>query len=295
MVGGGPFLTSPRPKGVTDIHVHIQPWHTLKPGVDEMLRKSRAGLDLDDIVRFQESASALLAEMDRLGIQRVGLINYTSRIMGFGEEVNDWITRYVRGHEERLLAFGCPDLTQPEEVEGRVTALCEQGLFGIKIHPPHMNLAPNVYVGDTSHPVVKIYEGAQKLGMPVMFHTGTSAFPGARSRLGDPMLVDDVAVDFPEMKIILAHGGRSLWPQESFFLARRHKNVWLELSSIPARRIPQLFPRLDVVSEKLLYGSDWPGPGVPSLDACLDAFWKLDLPAELKQRALVENAERFLS
>jgi predicted TIM-barrel fold metal-dependent hydrolase len=158
-----------------------------------------------------------------------------------------------------------------------------------------MNLAPNAYVGDASNPVVKIYEGAQKLGMPVMFHTGTSAFPGARSRLGDPMLVDDVAVDFPEMKIILAHGGRPLWPQESFFLARRHKNVWLELSSIPARRIPQLFPRLDVISQKLLYGSDWPGPGVPSLDACLDAFWTLDLPAELKQRALVENAERFLS
>lgn len=287
-------MISARPRGVTDIHVHIQPWDTLKPGVDEMLRKSRAGVDLDDIVRFQDDAGPLLEEMDRIGIRRMGLINYTSRIMGFGEEVNEWIVRYVKGREDRLLAFGCPDLSDPSSVAERVAASREKGLFGIKIHPPHMEVSPNAYTDDASHPVAAIYDTAQRLGMPVMFHTGTSAFPGARSRFGHPMLVDDVAVDFPSLKIILAHGGRPLWPQESFFLARRHRNVWLEISSIPARRIPQLFPRLDVIGKKVLYGSDWPGPGVPSLESCLEAFWNLDYGEELKSRILVENAEAFL-
>jgi predicted TIM-barrel fold metal-dependent hydrolase len=283
-------VTSLRPAGVTDIHVHIQPWETLKPGVDEMLQESREQKDADNIVRFQEDPAALLEEMDRLGIRRTGLINYTSSLMGFGEEVNEWILQYVRGHEDRLLAFGCPDLWQTGDVRGRVRELHEKGLCGIKIHPPHMGLVPNAYMGDPSHPVGPLFETAQELGMPVMIHTGTSAFPGARSRLGDPMLADDVAVDFPEMKIILAHGGRPLWPQEAFFLARRHDNVWMELSGIPARRIPELFPRLDVIPERVLYGSDWPGPGVPSLEVCLDAFWRLDLPNNLKKMILIENA-----
>jgi predicted TIM-barrel fold metal-dependent hydrolase len=287
-------MTQMRPTGVTDIHVHVQPWHTLKPAVDRMLRKSREGMDLHLIEIFQDNPSALLEEMDRLGIQRVGLINYTSGVMGFGEEVNDWIVQYVNGHEDRLLAFGCPYIPWTKDVSARVEELREKGLWAIKIHPPHMELAPNAYTEDASHPVAILYETAQKLGMPVMIHTGTSAFPGARSRYGQPMLVDDVAVDFPELKIILAHGGRPLWPDEAFFLARRHGNVWLELSGIPARRIPELFPRLDAIPKKVLYGSDWPGPGVPSLEDCLDGFWNLGLAPELKEKILVENAHALL-
>jgi len=109
------------------------------------------------------------------------------------------------------------------------------------------------------------------------------------------MLVDDVAVDFPELKIILAHAGRPLWPNESFFLARRHRNVWLDLSGIPAPRITELIPRLDVISKKVLYGSDWPGPGVPSMQRCAEGFWKLDLPADLKTAILVENSRAVFS
>jgi predicted TIM-barrel fold metal-dependent hydrolase len=284
---------SGRPTGVTDIHVHIQPWSTLKPGVDEMLRKSRQKLDLDDITRFQDDPGALTAEMDRLGIRRLGLINYTSRIMGFGEEVNDWIVGYAEGRGDRLLPFGCPDLRGTRDIPARMEDLREKGLWGLKIHPPHMELAPNAYLQDPGHPVREVYATAQRLGMPLMIHTGTSAFPGARSRLGDPMLVDDVAVDFPELRIIMAHGGRPLWPEESFFLARRHRNVYIDLSGIPARRIPQLFPRLDAISGKVLYGSDWPGPGVPSLETCLDGFWSLDLSPDLKRRILVDNFEVF--
>ena len=283
-------MESPRPAGVTDVHIHIQPWEHLRPGVDRMLRESRAGDDLHLIERCQADPGALLAEMDRCGVARAGLINYTSRLMGFGEDVNDWVVAYVRGRTDRLIAFGCPDPARTGDVSGRIEALAGAGLRGIKIHPPHMEFSPNAYTAEPEHPLAKIYETAQRLGLPVMFHTGTSAFPGARSRLGDPMLVDDVAVDFPEMKIILAHAGRPLWPEASFFLARRHPNVWLDLSGIPARRIPQLLPRLDVIGTKVLYGSDWPGPGVPSMEACLEGFWSLALPEKLKTALFVENS-----
>ena len=78
--------------------------------------------------------------------------------------------------------------------------------------------------------------------MPVTIHTGTSVFPGARSRFGDPMDVDDVAIDFPKLTILLAHGGRPLWMDAAFFLVRRHPNVHLEISGIPPARLLEYFP-----------------------------------------------------
>ena len=75
-----------------------------------------------------------------------------------------------------------------------------------------------------------------------MFHTGTSIFPGARNTYGDPIYVDDVAVDFPKMKILLAHGGRPLWMHTAFFLLRRHANVFLDISGIPPKSLLNYFP-----------------------------------------------------
>ncbi len=73
----------------------------------------------------------------------------------------------------------------------------------IKIHPPHQLLFPNDYLNGVTELEV-IYRAAEANGIPVMFHTGTSIFHGARNRYGDPIFIDDVAVDFPKMKILLA-------------------------------------------------------------------------------------------
>jgi predicted TIM-barrel fold metal-dependent hydrolase len=123
-----------------------------------------------------------------------------------------------------------------------------------------------------------------------MIHTGTSVFPGARSRVGEPMAVDDVAVDFPELKIVLAHGGRPLWMDQAFFLVRRFPNVYMDISSIPPRAILRYFPRLAEVAAKVLYGSDWPAPGVRSMGDNLRDFRALDLPAEAFTLMLETNA-----
>ena len=98
------------------------------------------------------------------------------------------------------------------------------GIKLIKIHPPHQLLYPNDYVNGVKELEI-IYRAAEANGIPIMVHTGTSIFPGARNKYGDPMYVDDVAVDFPKLKILLAHGGRPLWMDTAFFLVRRHPNV----------------------------------------------------------------------
>lgn len=94
-----------------------------------------------------------------------------------------------------------------------------------------------------------------------MIHTGTSTFQGARNRFADPMPADDVAVDFPDLKIILAHAGRPLYTDTAFFLLRRHSNVYFDISSTPPKSMFQYYPWLERVADKVMFESDWPGPG----------------------------------
>ena len=127
-----------------------------------------------------------------------------------------------------------------------------------------------------------------------MFHTGTSVFPGARSKFGHPMALDDVAVDFPNLKIIMAHGGRPLWMNEAFFLLRRHRNVYMDISGIPPKSLLTYFPRIEEIAHKTLYGSDWPSPGIPGMRANAEAVTNLPLKEATKRKILYENANDLL-
>jgi predicted TIM-barrel fold metal-dependent hydrolase len=128
-----------------------------------------------------------------------------------------------------------------------------------------------------------------------MIHTGTSIFPGARSRMGEPIGVDDVAVDFPELTLIIAHGGRPLWMEQAFFLVRRFPQVYMDVSSIPPKAILRYFPRLAEVADKVLYGSDWPAPGVRSMAENLKAFRALELSEEVFKKILETNPAKVFS
>jgi predicted TIM-barrel fold metal-dependent hydrolase len=176
---------------------------------------------------------------------------------------------------------------------GDVDRIADYGVRALKIHPPHQLIAPNAYLeGGEWRGLADIYERATHRGMPVMIHTGTSVFPGARSKFGDPLAVDDVAVDYPDLRIIMAHGGRPLWMDTSFFLVRRHPNVYMDVSGIPPDRLLEYFPRLEQIAHKVLWGTDWPGPMVPTIGGNLERFRTLPLSAAAQAAILYENAER---
>jgi predicted TIM-barrel fold metal-dependent hydrolase len=99
-----------------------------------------------------------------------------------------------------------------------------------------------------------------------------------------------VAVDFPDLTLVLAHGGRPLWMEQAFFLVRRFPQVFMDVSSIPPKAIPRYFPRLAEVADKVLYGSDWPAPGVASMARNLAEFRALGYPADALDRMLDTNA-----
>ena len=165
---------------------------------------------------------------------------------------------------KRLISCGSLHPRHTSNVLADVEQILRLGIRMIKIHPPHQLLFPNDYLTGVKELEI-IYRAAEANGVPVMFHTGTSIFPGARNKYGDPIYVDDVAVDFPKLKILLAHGGRPLWMQTAFFLIRRHANVYLDISGIPPKTLLKYFPRLEEIAEKTLFGTDWPGPGVPDI------------------------------
>ena len=136
-----------------------------------------------------------------------------------------------------------------------------------------------------------LYARAEELGLPVMFHTGTSRFAGTRLRLAQPMLLDDVAVDFPRLPILMAHAGRGVWYEEAALLATLHENVYLEISGLPARNLERYFPRLERVAEKMVFGSDFPGlPSVAENIAIIRGLFS----SEVARKVLWDNGTRLL-
>ena len=274
---------------VFDCHVHVQPWGQLLPSSRETMTRARK--DTDRIERVMQDPAELLRLMDEQAIDRAALINYVApEVIGFDESVNDWVSRYVAGREDRLVAVGSIHPRRTKDARGDTARLFEKlGIRMVKVHPPHQLFPANDYVAGNDA-LAAIYKTAEEHGRPVMIHTGTSVFPGARNRFADPMAVDDVAVDFPRLPIVLAHAGRPLFMTTAVFLARRHPNVHLDLSGIPPRKLLEYLPRLEEISDRCLWGTDFPSPGVASMRQNVDDFLALPLTEAAKKRILWDNA-----
>jgi hypothetical protein len=273
---------------ITDCHIHIQPLHMFRPAALELMKKSRP--NFEQIAEFSRSPKSFLKYLDAAGVDRAVLINYVApEVIGFSSEVNQFIADYVKADAKRLIPCGGIHPRHSLNIEAEIEQILRLKIRMIKIHPPHQLLFPNDYLNGVKELEI-IYRAAEAHGIPVMFHTGTSIFPGARNRYGDPIFTDDVAVDFPKLKIILAHGGRPLWMQTAFFLLRRHSNVFLDISGIPPKSLLTYFPRLDEIAGKTLFGTDWPGPGVPEVKENLDAFRALPLSENIQRQILSQTA-----
>ena len=129
--------------GVTDIHIHIQPWRQMKPDVAAVMRRGKEA-HWQRLVALMEDPKALLEVMDADGIWRVGLINYPSPdIMWFTDETNAFAARYAAAAPERLLPFGGVHPRFTRDPEGQVEELLGLGIRCMKIHPPHQAYPAN--------------------------------------------------------------------------------------------------------------------------------------------------------
>jgi hypothetical protein len=274
---------------VFDAHIHVGPYDQMNESARSVMMGGREDLDL--LGRVVRSADELVKAMDDQGIARAALINSVAPpVTGITDLVNPWIARYVEGHRDRLVPVGGIHPRYSRDVAGDMKKLLDVYRLGaIKLHPPHMDLAANAYRTDCPS-LAEVYRLAGEAKRPVLIHTGTSIFPGARNVYADPMACDDVAVDFPETTIVLCHAGRPLWYDTAFFLLRRHPNVMLDISSIPPRRLLEVLPRLSEMADRVLWGTDWPSRGVRSMRQNVEDFLSLPLSDTVKRKILFENA-----
>jgi len=278
---------------IIDAHVHMNPFWRLDNDSLSLLREHGHGFDTK--MQLARNPEQFVAYLDEQGVEKAAIINYVTPILGYTHDVNEWAASYRDTAPDRILAFGGFDPVEADDPAAELDrAIDDLELDGIKIHPPHQNLQANDYLSDPGYRGLdglrQLYERCAAADIPVMVHTGTSIFPGARSRLADPMPLDDVAVDFPDLDIVMAHGGRPMYTEEAWFLIRRHENVYFDISSIPPSNLLDHFPRLEEVIEQVLFGTDWPGPMVPGIGENAEAVRSLSLPPEALDRLLYGTA-----
>jgi predicted TIM-barrel fold metal-dependent hydrolase len=284
------------PYQIFDAHVHIAPWEQVLPDAEALMKAGRK--DFDAIYRICHDPHRLIAEMDRSGIEQLVMINYvTPEVVGFTEEANEFSARMADPYPHRLIPFGGIDPRRVSNVGEEMDHLLgDLGLRGIKLHPPHQFFRANDYRnGEALRGLATVYEKCIAHKVPVMVHTGTSVFPRARNKYADPMDLDDVIVDFPDLNIIIAHGGRPLYMDETFFLLRRSLNVFVDISSVPPKKLLDYFPWIDRVADQAMFGSDWPGPGVKDLSANIEDFYALSLPEDVKRKILRDTALKIFN
>jgi predicted TIM-barrel fold metal-dependent hydrolase len=280
----------PLPTGqleVVDCHIHVLPWDVLSSGAKETLEKGRGAEGLSRLRTLSQEPQMLVEMMDEAGVAVAGIVGYVSPdVMGYPREINDWIATYVSAAPDRLFGYGSvhPRFSQDPAAD-MDHVLGDLGLRAVKIHPSHQLYAPNAYLQGLDG-LRTVYEKASDYGVPVAIHTGTSTFPKARNRFAEPLLIEDVAIDFPELVLLLCHGGRPLWTEQAFFLVRRFPTVYMDISGIPPQHLlSRYFPRLEAIADKTLYGSDWAGPGVPHFGELAAAA--RELPVEKRRLAAI--------
>ena len=106
------------------------------------------------------------------------------------------------------------------------------------------------------------------------------------------MHLDEVAVNFPELRIVMAHSGRGFWYDRAFFLSKLHNNLYMEISGLPPQNLLHYFPELEVNSDKIIFGSDW--PGVRGIKENIDVIRSLPFKETTIEKILYRIAEKVL-
>jgi predicted TIM-barrel fold metal-dependent hydrolase len=268
-----------------DAHVHLARIPTLKMQWERWVMLRRA--DGDPAELYDEEGSPIAERfssfLEREGVDcAILLAEYSPRVTGI-QPIEDIVQ--VARHDPariRVAANVNPHLHHP--VAAEVERQLDLGAVALKIHPVHGGFPPNageLYPG---------YAVCAERGVPVIFHCGTSNFDGAVNRFADPLYMEDVAKDFPDLTIVLAHGGRGWWYDAAAFLALMRERVWIELSGLPPAKLPEYYARhdLDRLGRKFVFGTDW--PGVPGIRANAEAVAGLGFSEDVLGGILGENA-----
>jgi uncharacterized protein len=244
---------------LVDAHVHVARLPTLSADWLSWVREFGGAVPLGEL--FEPDGVPRPAELDAYfaaeGADHVLLFSeYSPKATGI-QPIEDVLA--VVAHNPvrfRSVANINPHLHYP--VRAELARQVDLGAVACKIHPVHGGFEP------ADRMLYPAYAFCAEHGLPVIVHCGTSTFAGSVNSYGEPALLDPVFRDFPDLTVVLAHGGRGWWYDQAAFLTLMRPNTWLEVSGLPPARLPDYYGKsLTRLAGKMIFGTDWPGvPGV---------------------------------
>ena len=266
-----------------DFHMHAGLYHDLHPWVLEWIKTQLQ--DPEEYVQAVLTPEGIVSYLDQNGVDYAVALAELSPVTT-GMMSNESVIELCQGID-RLIPFCNVNPFLVADLAGELERyVTKMGFRGLKLYPTYQHF----YANDSR--LYPLYAKAQELGIPVMLHTGSSIFKGARLKYGDPLYIDDVAVDFADLTLLMVHSGRGFWYDRAYFLAKLHANVYMEISGLPPQKLLDYFPELERVADKVIFGSDW--PGMPHIKRNIDMIRSLPLKEETKEKILGGNAARIL-
>ncbi|MCX5666889.1 MAG: amidohydrolase family protein [Candidatus Omnitrophica bacterium] len=236
------------------------------------------------------NTDVLFAQMDEAGITKSVLFGCDAPIL---YSSNEYVAALCKKHPERLIGFASVDPKRKDAAAIIESAIKKLGLRGIKFHPPLQNFYPN------DEKVFPIYEMAMALKVPIVFHVGSTPFGNlVRLDQANPILLDEVACKFPQLKIILTHLG-TLWSDEAFMVVEKNSNVYIDTAAY-VYEIPQLLTVETVARlgpKKLIFGTDYPTPfggKTHKMKDFVEAIQNLKLPKDIIEGIFFNNLQNLL-
>ncbi len=277
---------------IIDIHAHLLTKEVLElPGTRELFQPYEA--------IFHRPVKAISLEqmlegMDKAGVAKAVLcpLNMETMVLNGleGYKVpNEIIAEAVNKYPDRFIGFACVDPRKGYlAVKELELGVRELGLVGLgELLPSNVELYPNDKL------MYPLYEKALELEIPVIIHTGQLFDPGTKIKYNNPIFIDDVAVDFPSLKLIVAHFGWP-WMEEAIAVVQRNPNVCFDISGWAPRYLPKLL--IDYMdgplSDKALFGTDFP---LISFERAVSELRVLPLKESTKEKVFGGNAKRLLN
>ena len=227
--------------------------------------------------------------------RKIGCVVFSvdERLTGRPQVPNDEVAAFAAENSDIAMAFASVDpMRGPEAVSEARRLIASGGIRGFKLHPPLQQFHAN------DRAAYRFYEVAAEARLPVIFHTGHSGIGagmpgggGIRLKYGNPMDVDDVAVDFPDMPIILAHPSFP-WQDEAISVCLHKPQVYIDLSGWSPKYFPPTLIQYanTLLKRKMLFGSDYP---LITPDRWMSDFAGIAIRDEVRPLILKENATRL--
>ncbi|MGC1903129.1 MAG: amidohydrolase family protein [Candidatus Acidiferrum sp.] len=268
-----------------DVHVHLEP--AKENSIDDAAKKyfgdSGAPRDPNGLAEYYRS-------------RKIAFVVFAvdEKLTNKPRVSNEEVIRFAAENRDIAIPFASIDPNRRTEGVQEAKRLVASGaIFGLKLHPPIQQFFPN---DPLAYPLYQVFAEAR---LPVIFHTGHSGIGtglpgggGIRLKYGNPLPIDDVAVDFPTLPIIMAHPSFP-WQDEAISICLHKPNVYIDLSGWSPKYFPATLVQYanTLLKDKVLFGSDYP---LITPDRWLGDFESLSIRDTVRPLILKENAIKLL-